>query len=120
MKKFILFDPDSVPVEITYPSPDRVLANAPVFKTQNFYVDGTENKFCGTWQASKGKWAVAYTEWEYCHIISGDAVLTDEAGNSRSIKAGDSFVIEPGFNGTWEVPEFINKLYVIIEGKAAA
>jgi uncharacterized protein len=119
MKKIILFDPDSVPVEISSPSADRVLAGMPTFKSQNFYTSETENKFCGIWEAGKGKWAVAYDEWEYCHIISGEAVLTDENGDTRHVCAGDSFVIEPGFSGTWEVPAFIKKLYVINEEKIA-
>jgi uncharacterized cupin superfamily protein len=35
-------------------------------------------------------------------------------GRSWTLKAGDRFVIEPGFTGTWEVVETTTKRYVIM------
>ena len=52
---------------------------------------------CGIWAAEPGKVAIDYTEWEFCHIIAGRAVLTNEAGRSWTVRAGDAFVIPPGF-----------------------
>ena len=48
-----------------------------------------------------------------CHILSGHSVLTEEGGEANTLKAGDSFVIRPGFKGTWEVIETTRKEYVI-------
>jgi uncharacterized protein len=115
MKNFVLFVPNTVPIEKTDPPPERVIGAAPHFETQNFYTSGDGKKYSGIWSASVGKWAVSFTEWEYCHIMSGSAVITDEHGDKRTIKTGDSFVIEPGFAGTWDVLEPIRKLYVIFE-----
>lgn len=33
------------------------------------------------------------------HILAGHSVLTEEDGEARTLKAGDSFVIRPGFKG---------------------
>ena len=43
-----------------------------------------------------------YKEWEFCHFISGKAVLTNEAGRKWTLKEGDGFIIPSGFKGTWE------------------
>ena len=40
-------------------------------------------------------------------------LLTDKDGVTREIGPGDSFVLQPGFSGTWEVVETTRKLFVI-------
>lgn len=65
------------------------------------------------WQATPGKWKVAYSEWEYVLIHEGHSILTDAQGRETHLKAGDRFVIRPGFEGTWEVIETTLKDYVI-------
>ena len=50
-----------------------------------------------------GKWRIEYDEWEFCHILSGVSVVTEDGGEARTVKAGDSFVLRPGFKGSWEV-----------------
>jgi uncharacterized protein len=61
---------------------------------------------------------VNYTEMEYCEILKGVSVLRDEAGQQKTLSAGDRFVIPSGFKGTWEVVEPCQKIYVAYE-KAA-
>ncbi len=46
----------------------------------------------------------------------GHSILTDAAGVETHLRAGDSWVIRPGFAGTWEVVETTLKDYVIITG----
>ena len=71
--------------------------------------------YAGMWSSTVGTWRCDYAEWEYLHILEGVSVLTDEAGRATTLKAGDSFVIRPGFRGTWEVVEPTLKDYVILE-----
>jgi EutQ-like cupin domain len=59
----------------------------------------------GIWESSPGVWKVDYTDWEYCHFLEGRCILTPERGKPIELKAGDVFVIEPGFKATWEVVE---------------
>jgi uncharacterized cupin superfamily protein len=40
-------------------------------------------------------------------------VIAEDGGEARTVGAGDSFVIRPGFAGTWEVIEATRKEYVI-------
>ena len=69
--------------------------------------------YAGIWEASPGKWRIEYDEWEFCHILSGRSVIAGDDGETRTVSAGDAFVIRPGFKGTWEVLETTRKEYVI-------
>jgi uncharacterized cupin superfamily protein len=40
-------------------------------------------------------------------------VIAEDGGETRTVKAGDSFVLRPGFKGSWEVLETTRKEYVI-------
>ncbi len=94
------------------PAPDRLIAGRPAFRTWN--ADEAEGGlYAGIWEATPGKWRVEYDEWEFCHILAGVSILTEDGGEARTLKAGDSFVIRPGFKGTWEVVETTRKEYVI-------
>lgn len=102
---------DGIPPETSRPDPDRVIAGDPVHTTWN--IEDRDGLFCGLWQSTPGKWRVSYSEWEYVHILSGHSILTDAAGRETHLKAGDSYIIRPGFTGTWEVVETTLKDYVI-------
>jgi len=93
------------------PPADRVLHGDPVHTTWN--VEDRDGLLCGIWQSTQGKWRIAYAEWEYCRIISGVSVITQDGGAARIVRTGDSLVIRPGFRGTWEVLETTLKDYVI-------
>jgi uncharacterized cupin superfamily protein len=101
---------ESITPDVSRPS--TVLAGDPVHSTWNSEERGT--LYCGMWQSTPGKWAVSYSEWEYIHIQSGHSVLTDADGKATDLRAGDSYVIRPGFSGTWEVIETTLKDYVIL------
>ncbi len=101
---------DGITPEIS--RPERVLAGDPVHSTWNQEERG--NLFAGIWQSTPGKWAVSYSEWEYVYIHQGHSVLTDGTGVETHLKAGDSFLIRPGYQGTWEVLETTLKDYVIL------
>lgn len=93
------------------PAPDRLISGNPHFRTWNVEeADG--GLYAGIWEATPGKWRIEYTEWEYCRILSGVSVIAEEGGEVRTIRAGDSFVLRPGFKGTWEVLETTRKDYV--------
>lgn len=97
--------------EISRPDPAKVIAGDPVHRTWN--IEDRDGLWCGIWESTPGVWRVAYDEWEYCRILSGVSVLTEDGGAAVTVRAGDSFVIRPGFAGTWEVVETTRKDYVI-------
>ena len=93
------------------PPVERVLAGSPRFRTGN--VEEADGLYAAIWEATPGKWRIEYEEWEFCHILEGVSVIEETGGERRTVKAGDSFVIRPGFKGTWEVVETTRKEYVI-------
>lgn len=101
----------SKPAQTDRPTADRIIAGDPIFTTWN--VEETDGLFAGIWQATPGKWRISYDEWEYFHILSGVSTVTGDNGVAVTLKAGDSYIIRPGFRGTWEVVETTTKDYVI-------
>lgn len=97
--------------EISRPDPDKVISGDPVHTTWN--LEQRDGLYCGIWQSTPGKWLISYDEWEYCHILEGVSEITEDDGSILRVKAGDSFVLRPGFKGSWEVLETTRKDYVI-------
>ena len=106
------FEIAGVEPEYGAPSADRLLAGAPKFTTWNLEErDG--GLYAGVWESTPGKWRVSYDQWEYCRILSGVSVITEDGGVACRVEAGDSFILRPGFKGIWEVVETTRKEYVI-------
>lgn len=95
-------------------SPESLIEGDYATTTWNQFTGENDRLFCGTWECTPGKVKVNYSEWEFCHLLSGKAVLTNEAGESWTLKKGDGFIIPAGFKGTWETVETVRKHYVIL------
>lgn len=102
---------DGIPPDITRPDPAKVVQGDPVHTTWN--AEHRDGLYCGLWQSTPGAWRVSYDEWEFVHILQGVSVLTDADGTAVTLKAGDAWIIRPGFQGVWEVIETTLKEYVI-------
>ncbi|MFT5789188.1 MAG: putative cupin superfamily protein [Shewanella sp.] len=94
---------------------EKVLQGDPEQHLQNHYSSDCDQFHAGVWQGDIGRWKVNYSEHEYCEILSGTSIITDNGGNQTTVKTGDRFVIPAGFKGTWEVLESCRKVYVIFE-----
>ena len=107
---------DALSVELPEftPRPSAIAGN-PTESAQILYQD--EHLEVGIWECTPGKVKIDYTEWEFCHFIEGEAVLTNESGQSWRLRKGDGFIIPPGFKGTWETVKPVRKHYVILTPK---
>jgi uncharacterized cupin superfamily protein len=96
---------------------DKLLSGDYRTITYNQWTGEDERLYCGTWECTPGKVKIDYTEWEFCHLLAGIAVLTNASGQSWRFEAGDGFIIPPGFQGTWATVETVRKHYVIIAAR---
>lgn len=97
--------------ETSRPEADKVISGDPVHTTWN--LEDRDGLYCGIWQSTTGKWRIFYDEWEYFHILDGVSVISEDGGEAVTVRNGDSFVLRPGFKGSWEVLETTRKEYVI-------
>lgn len=104
--------PDAEPYR---PAADRIQAGDPVQRAWNHFASPDGRFNAGVWEGAPGRWAVQFTETEFCHLLAGKVKVTDGHNQSRIFQAGDSFVMPSGFTGTWEVLEPCRKLYAVYE-----
>ena len=113
--KFLKTAPDDAGREEYLLPAEKLVSGNPKQVVWNAYSDASGKFFAGIWQSEVGKWRIRYAEEEYCHLLQGVSVITDEHGNAVTVSAGDRFVIPRGFAGAWEVLEPTRKIYVIYE-----
>jgi|HubBroStandDraft_4_1064222.scaffolds.fasta_scaffold308403_2 uncharacterized cupin superfamily protein len=99
--------------------PEKLLQGNPRQTVWMHYTDPTAKFMVGIWHSERGRWTILYTEEEFCRMLEGVSVLTDQAGSQVTVRAGDEFVIPAGFSGTWEVLEPTRKRFVIYEAATA-
>jgi uncharacterized cupin superfamily protein len=95
--------------------PERLIAGSPAFRTwaQDAAKDGKVNT--GVWEATPGETrSIKGETFEFCHILSGVIELTPDGGAPVIYRAGDSFVMKPGFTGVWKTIETVRKIYVTV------
>ena len=64
----------------------------------------------GIWEATPGTYHETYSAYEFVHIIKGVIKITPDDGTpARIVKAGDTFIVESNFKGTWEIQESVLK-----------
>ena len=111
----VRFDEFKAAAEEYFLPEEKLISGNPKQTVWKHYADQSGKFFAGVWQSEVGKWNVSYTEEEYCRILDGRSVISDQKGKTMLVSAGDSFIIPAGFVGTWEVLETTRKTYVIYE-----
>jgi len=97
------------------PPPERLISGSPSFRTwaQDESRDG--KVLTGVWEATPGETrSIKGTMFEFCHILSGVIEIAETGGETRTFRAGDSFVMKPGFTGVWRTVETVRKIYVCV------
>ena len=89
------------------------VSGKPSMKTwiQNTSADGS--MISGTWEATPGTYHATYKGYEFVHLMAGKIKITPDGGKPIMVGAGDAFVVEPTFKGTWEIIEPVRKHFDI-------
>jgi len=114
MPEILSFRPLPTPAA-SAPDPRRVVAGDPHQQLWNVLSSADGRFHVGEWASGVGAWRVQYSEYELCHLLAGVIRISSEEGGTREYRAGDTFVIPAGFQGTWEVLEACRKVYAIYE-----
>lgn len=94
----------------------RVVGGSPTMKTAVQHTTQDGKILSGTWQATPGTYHATYTDYEFVHMIAGRIRITPDGGTPVEVKAGDAFVVEADFKGTWEILEPVTKHFVVSVG----
>ena len=98
-------------------APDRLIEGAPTFRTWvlDEVLAGGSRIDSGIWEATPGTTkSIKGEAFEFCHILSGRAEITEDGGATYAFGAGDSFLMKPGFTGQWKTLETLRKIYVFV------
>ena len=81
----------------------------PAMKTWVLHTNSEGNMVSGIWECSPGSYHATYTAYEYVVLIEGRITITPDGGTPVTVKAGDAFVVESDFKGTWKIEEYVRK-----------
>lgn len=110
--KFVSMNTSGIEPTEDAPSKSSVIFGTPRFKSWNLD-EAARGISSGIWESTLGKWRFENDHWEFCRILEGVSVITEEGSETHTVKPGDSFILRAGFKGTWEVVETTRKDYVI-------
>lgn len=80
---------------------------------KTYVLSNSSGFMSGVWMATKGKWHTTYSKYEFVSLLEGKIIITPEGKEPVEVKAGDGFVIEADFVGTWEILEDVKKYFVV-------
>jgi uncharacterized cupin superfamily protein len=86
-----------------------VQEGSPSMKTWVIHTNSEGTMMSGVWEATPGTYYAEYTAYEFVHMIAGRIVITPDGGTPVVVQAGDAFVVEADFKGTWKIEEAVRK-----------
>jgi uncharacterized protein len=107
-------NPSFAPKE-TLPTAERLISGNPAFKTWALDASKGEKVLTGIWEATPGEThSIKGATFEFCHVLAGLVEIDEKDGETNTYRAGDSFVMKPGFVGVWRTIETVRKIYVCV------
>lgn len=109
---------ESTVTKLPEPGPDAItddldgwtkVAGTPTMKTWVMHTTADGTMISGVWEATPGTYRTAYESFEFVHLLAGELIITPDGEKPIKLKAGDAFVVEPGFAGTWEIVSTVRK-----------
>ncbi len=91
------------------------LQGSPIMHGKQLYNAGEGAIATGIYEVTRGKFKVIYPFHEHATVLSGEVVLSDEAGNSVTYGPGDSWFCHQGEVITWDVKsERLRKCFFVV------
>lgn len=96
-----------------FPPPWTLISGAPVFENKRYYSNPEKTRIAGKTKCTPATFKVSYNVWELSYLKVGKVRITHESGEVYDFEAGDTWILEPGFEGTWEIVEDMVKVFVM-------
>ncbi|ADX45663.1 cupin domain-containing protein [Paracidovorax avenae] len=96
------------------PPAERVIEGDIVCR--NWDIDSAKNGAvrAGVWEATPGlNHSIKGETWEFCLILSGVVEITERGHGPKIFRAGDCFIMKPGYVGTWRTIETVRKVWIM-------
>ena len=95
--------PDPIP-------PEWILEGTPTARRRQLVGSSDDLASTHMWDCTAGRFNWYYESDETIYVLEGSVVVRDEAGMSRRLGAGDTFLFPAGSRFHWTVPHHIRKL----------
>jgi uncharacterized protein len=120
MKKFLRVNaagPDGCGLPpTTHDASDTPLEGARHPRAYTAYTDPSGVFTVGVWACDAGTLEIRDLAIdEACYLIAGEVIISDTHGNSERFIAGEAFLLERGFVGTWHMPRPILKYNAMLK-----
>jgi uncharacterized protein len=92
------------------------IAGNPAMKTWVLHTATDGAMISGIWECTVGSYHATYSAYEYVVLIAGRITITPDGGTPVMVKAGDAFVVEKDFKGTWVIEENVRKHFDFVVG----
>lgn len=97
-------------------SADLILDGTPQELAAEIFNGSNGNLQLGVWECTPySETANPYGIDEFCLLLKGRVSFTDDAGNTETFNAGQSYLVRREFSGVFRVEEPTRKLYAIFE-----
>ena len=90
-----------------------VTEGTPTMKTWIMHSSEDGTMISGYWEATPGTYHATYKDYEFVHLIEGEIVIAEDGKKPITLRAGDAFVVEAGFSGSWKIVESVRKHFDI-------
>lgn len=67
----------------------------------------------GLWSCTAGSFRWEFGWDEFVHILEGEVTITEDGGDSYTLRPGDSAHFPLGLRTQWHVPEFVKKSFTL-------
>lgn len=67
----------------------------------------------GIWSCTPGKFEWRYTWDEFVQVLEGEVVITEDGGESYTLKPGDCVHFPKGLHAHWNVVKTVRKFFVL-------
>lgn len=114
LKLLVTFNLDRLGEPREYRSPaDRVIEGDIVCRSWDVDSAKDDKVRAGAFESTPGvNRSIKGDTWEFCLILSGVAEITGDGQPSVTYRAGDCFIMKPGYTGTWRTLETVRKVWV--------